>query len=722
MFLIHRISGRCSTKSSSMKLSSLIVFCLTILLPLTGWTEDNTDQNNPVELNKIVVVGQLDNARDSIVPSLGASEYTIDRDQISNQSQGDNASFNQILLRAPGVAQDSYGQDRVRSEDGNLQYRINDVLLPEGITGFGQELDSKFVSNVSLITGTLPAQYGINTSGIIDIHTKSGAFNNGGSVSVYGGSNNTMDTSFSYGGSDAKKDINYFVTGSYLENNEGLENAADNLFPNHDQTQQGKFFTYVSKVIDDESRLSVMLSSSYGVFQVPNVNGESTYFDTNSVPNPGFPVIPSSDLNERQTEQNYYGIIAYQKTMDELNYQVSAFTRYSDALFKPDIIGDLDYNGIASQVDSSIFTYGLEFDGSYALNDQHTLRAGSIVTISQAINDNTSIVFPLDTNGNPVLPTNSIVDNNQKQGEIYGIYLQDEWKVTEPLTINFGGRFDQAYLYTNEYQFSPRINGVYEFNKDTKVHAGYARYFTPPPFELIQNVDPHIFDNTSNALDVDQASPTEAERSHYFDVGITHNFTPELHVGLDNYYKISRNQLDEAQFGQSLINVPINYSQGREYGSELAINYKKGGFSAYSNVAWNKNVIKQVTSGQYNFEQQEINYIDNYWIIMDQSESLTGSAGVSYVWNDTKLYSDLLYGSGFRKGFANLKHVGFHNPVNLGIEHTFSFPNFPVFKARFDVVNVFDEVYELRDGTGVGVFGPQYGPRRGFYGGISVDF
>ena len=62
-----------------------------------------------------------------------------------------NAAFNQTLLRAPGVAEDSFGQLHVRGEHANLQYRINDVLIPEGITGFGQELDTRMLSSVSLI-------------------------------------------------------------------------------------------------------------------------------------------------------------------------------------------------------------------------------------------------------------------------------------------------------------------------------------------------------------------------------------------------------------------------------------------------------------------------------------------------------------------------------------------------------------------------------------------
>ena len=38
---------------------------------------------------------------------------------------------------------------------------------------------------------------------------------------------------------------------------------------------------------------------------------------------------------------------------------------------------------------------------------------------------------------------------------------------------------------------------------------------------------------------------------------------------------------------------------------------------------------------------------------------------------------------------------------------------------RFDVINVFDTSYVIRNGTGIGVFANQYGPRRGYYVGLA---
>jgi hypothetical protein len=125
--------------------------------------------------NVVVTSQELDISREAIVPSLGATRYTVGPDRLDSQSRGEDAPFNQTMLRFPGVAQDSFGQLHVRGEHANLQYRIDDVLLPESIPGFGQVLETRFADNISLVTGALPAQFGFRTTGVIDIHTKNGA-------------------------------------------------------------------------------------------------------------------------------------------------------------------------------------------------------------------------------------------------------------------------------------------------------------------------------------------------------------------------------------------------------------------------------------------------------------------------------------------------------------------------------------------------------------------
>ncbi len=294
---------------------------------------------NVTQLGNVTVVGKLDQARNQILPDLGATAYSINKDQIAALSQGGNAPMNQVILRAPGVAEDSAanGDLHVRGEHANLQYRINDVLLPEGITGFGLELDPLFVDSMQLITGSLPAQYGFRTAGVVDIQTKSGSFDQGGEVSIYGGSYDTVRPSFELGGSQGK--WNYFVDGSYNNNNLGIENPTPSQTAIHDNTEQYKTFLYSSFILDDTSRISVMGSASYSDFQVPNTPGLQNDPANFSAPG-GDPWMPgtfnSSVLNENQNEQNYYGVVTYQKSAGDLNFQISAFGRNSSVHFTPE--------------------------------------------------------------------------------------------------------------------------------------------------------------------------------------------------------------------------------------------------------------------------------------------------------------------------------------------------------------------------------------------------
>jgi hypothetical protein len=101
----------------------------------------DTERASPsVTLDLDVIARQLDIARNQIQPNLGASFYEFSRQAIENQPQGDNAPMNQVLLQAPGVTQDSFGQLHVRGDHANLQFRLNGVQLPEGINVFGQAL------------------------------------------------------------------------------------------------------------------------------------------------------------------------------------------------------------------------------------------------------------------------------------------------------------------------------------------------------------------------------------------------------------------------------------------------------------------------------------------------------------------------------------------------------------------------------------------------------
>ena len=698
---------------------------------------------NVVTLDKTTVVGHLDEAREQIVSSLGATSYLITSDQIADLAQGANAPFNQVLLRAPGVAQDSAanGGLHVRGEHGNLQYRINDVLLPEGISGFGQELDTRFVDSVQLITGSLPAQYGFRTAGVVDIHTKSGTSLTGGEVQLYGGSYNTVRPSLEYGGSSGK--LSGYVTGSYNHNDLGIENPTASSTAIHDVTEQYKLFTHVSYLLDDTSRLSFIGSASSSDFQVPNTPGQPGPFARTSageVPVGLPPAFDSTALDENQREQNGYAVMAYQKSVDELNLQLSAFGRRSTVHFTPDPIGDLYFNGAASDVNRKLTGGGFQADGSWQLGDHHTLRFGGSVLDDSVSSDATVTVYDLDSSGNPRGAPRGIADDHTLHALFGGAYLQDEWKLLPKLTLNYGARFDvYSSRFDTESQLSPRVNLIYEATDTTKIHAGYARYFTPPPPEFVSDSTLAKFENTSNSTGGNQNDPVKAERSHYLDIGLTQTLAPGLQVGVDGYYKTARNQLDDGLFGQTLILSAFNYEKGEVYGVEFTGSYVHGGFSPYANIAYSVGKGKNWNSAQFLFGPDgpgtDRDYVRNHWVALDHDQTVSGSFGMAYTWTEsarssTRTYLDAVYGSGLHTDstdslgntIPNGSTVPAYYSVNLGVVQSFKLGGRRILRARLDVVNLTDHIYQLRDGSGVGVNAAQYGMRRGFFGSLSYAF
>ncbi len=689
------------------------------------------DAVDTAALPEIVVTAQhLDEGRSRIQTQTGASTYTIDAKAIAATPGGDNTLLNQVVMQAPEVAQDSFGQFHVRGEHNGLQYRLNGIILPEGISVFGQSLDPRLISSMSLITGALPAEYGLRTAGIIDITTKSGIQIPGGALSLYGGSHGTIEPSLSFGGSSGQ--YSYFVSGDFLRNDLGIESPDGSSNPIHDHTKQYHGFGYFEDILDEENRVALVLGSSVSRFQIPNqyglqpplgltVNGESAY--------------PSQNLDENQREVTQFGALSWQHSAGALDVQSSFIARYSSLTFIPDALGDLLYTGIAQNAFKQNVAYALQSDGAYRLNDSHTLRAGLFLQTDHSISETTSDVLLTDDSGTPLGDTpTAIIDNGTRTEWIESGYLQDEWHVQPTFNVNYGLRFDRFNAYTSASQVSPRLNVVWQALPGTTVHAGYSRYLSPPPFELVGGETIDKFNNTTSPPASSRADAPLPERANYYDLGLQQKITPALTLGVDTYYKQSTDLIDEGQFGAPIILTPFNYRYGKQYGAEFTANYTTRTFTAYLNLAAQSAKGKQINSAQFNFAAEDLAYIANNYIHLDHEQQLTASGGVSYLWHDTRFSADMLVGSGLRAdldlapgqttpyggtGIPNGAHLPYYTQINGGITHIFQIPGAGTLTARFDVINVFDREYQIRNGTGVGVGAPQFGPRRGVFFGLS---
>jgi outer membrane receptor protein involved in Fe transport len=724
---------------------------------LSSITPALAQSNSTTDLETVTVTAQrLEQARVGIQTQLGASVYTVTEQDIAGLPGGDNMLLNQVILQMPSVAQDSFGQLHIRGEHNALQYRIDGIILPEGISVFGQTLDPRLASSVQLITGALPAEYGLDTGGIVDIHTKTGLFDSGGHISMYGGSHNTLEPSFDYGGSSGS--FNYFVTGDYNTNSLGIESPDGSHTPQHDRTKQWHGFAFLQDVLDQDSSITAVLGTSNDMFQIPNQQGlQPTGIggivglgpqDPGSgnfvLQDNGQTALPSQALDERQREITHFATVSYLRSMGPLDFDLSAFGRYSSLYYTPgNNVGDLLYNGVAQTAYKRDEAYGLQAEGAYHLTD-HTIRFGAIYQADDILSRTSSLVLatapgsPTNPNPNPLctdptqtcqisdMPLN-IIDNGSKHAWSYSFYVQDEWKIFPELTVNYGLRYDQYQAYSSGDQLSPRVNAVWTPFSGTTVHAGYSRYFSPPPIELVSSSDISLFNNTTNAPAITQDTTPIAERADYYDIGASQQISDQLKMGIDGYYKLSKNMIDEGQFGAPIILTPFNYAHGRQYGAELTADYIDGNFSAYGNFALEHAVGIDWISSQFNFTPADFAYVQDHYIHLDHEQFASASAGVSYKWMNTVFSSDMIYGTGLRQSITapdgtnipNGGHVPPYVSINAGISHDFTDIGWDGVTARVDVINLFDVDYQIRSGSGIGVFAPQYGQRRGFFFGLS---
>ncbi|MBL6665199.1 MAG: TonB-dependent receptor [Rickettsiales bacterium] len=672
------------------------------------------------ELNYEVVADKLNESRNNLSISTGSSLFSFDQEDINNLPLGQATSLNQVLQRAPGVVTNAQNQIHVRGDHSGLQYRINGMMLPEGINGFGQAFDTHFVDSIDFLTGAMPAQYGFRTSGVVDIKTKDGNFANKNRSEITVGGNDTFGANQQVGGTSGR--LSYYVNANYLQNSRGIESTTAARDSINNDTTQDNVFGYFSYLLEPTKKLSVIVSNSNNRYEIPNNPNQSQDYHLD-----GSTITDSLDLREKQIEANRFAVVALQGIMDNgVDYQLSLFSRYSNLEFLPDY-QSLVYSGISSDLDRSSFANGIQGDYAYSLNDKNTLRAGFYAVNDRVKSFSNNNVFHChedddDDHGHGHACEQEephvaelVADNSVRDSQFYSLYLQNEWKALESLTLNYGARFDISHAYKNENQLSPRAGLVYDFDKKTKFHAGYSRYFTPPSVAAVSPRTLSSFEGTSNEAEVSQNDPVKAERSHYFDVGVAHKLTPSLTLALDGFYKKSKNYLDEHQFGNSRLYSPFNYGKAKSYGLEFKADYKKEDWMAYLNFSAQRVQARNINSAQYIVHEEEYEYAHNNWVTPGHVQNYSGVIGGAYKIFDNVVAADALFGSGLATGENNKNTMPSYWQVNGSVSRNVKIGNIDKINLRLSVLNAFDEVYQYSNGTGISVNASQFAPRRTYY-------
>lgn len=700
--------------------------------PKAGDHDDDDDgdgDDGPKRTGEIVVTAhQLDNARAQVSASLGASTYSLSNDVIEKRPSGEAANLVNVLLQMPGVSQNGSGELHVRGAQG-LQYRINNVIIPDGFTDLADTLRARFADKMELVTGALPAQYGLQTGGVVNITTKSGVYGQGGEVELSGGTLGRFEGAFDAMGSLGE--TNYYVSGSYLRSDAGLSAPDRSTSPLHDHTDQIDGFAYFDRILDAQSRLSLIVGASNDSYDLPHPRGinAATYSAAATFQCPLMigitPTYNSEAWGGHERVASQYGILSYQRSAGTLTTQLSATVRASALAITPDVVGDVLFTGLAQAVSKHNLSTGLQAEGLYELSPAHRLRGGITFNWSRDRSRISYSVLPVGGTGQQTSTTLLTIPGFEAETRRQlGAYLEDEWLLGERLTLNTGLRFDSTTNTGGGDALSPRINAVWKPAGGTTAHLGYARYFVPAS-EDTGTANAALLAQTSGAWPTTTESAVKAERDDYLDLGVEQKLE-DLTLGVDAYWRHARNLLDAVRIGSTVLSRPFNYERGKAWGVELTATYTEGSLSIWGNLAVAQIEGRNIVAGQAPFTAAQLQWIASHDVATNGDQHVTGSLGAAWHSGRLRLSADAVVGSGLPRsaagGAPNGARMAANAQVNLAATYRLEGLRHRPLTVRLDVLNALGARYALQDGTSLAEGNAQWGTPRGIYAGIEQAF
>ncbi|MGO9803378.1 MAG: TonB-dependent receptor plug domain-containing protein [Steroidobacteraceae bacterium] len=663
-----------------------------------------------------VVIEASSTAGPAVSPT-GANQYGASAADIAASPKGATAPLTDLLTQMPGVALDQNQQIHIRNTEGpQFQYQINGALVPLDINTnppFLSMLNPLFIKRLDLLDGVLPARYSYATGGVVNIETRDGCEDPSGAASLGFGQRDTLEPSFEYAGCHGA--LSSYVSGLYQQSNTAFSSATAGPTPIHDFTHQGQLFGFFSYPLSPTDTLSVLLSGAASRNQLPNVPGLAPEFDL-----AGAPVPPSAAIDSYLDFSDALAVVALSGLLaDKVSYQIAASQHAISQRFEPDPVGELIYQGVASTARHEDHDTTLEGDLSFALG-AHTLGTGFYAGEYRVAANDSSLVFPAGDTGTQLsdVPV-SVLNNDHANNLVAGVYVDDLWRITSALSASLGVRWDTLSGFTSGQQVSPDLSLVYKPASDTTLHTGLARYFQVPSLLGISPTAQAAFAGTTASGPPGIPAPvTEDDRE--WDAGVVRQITSRLTLSADAYYEWTTHYLDTGQFGVVPIFAPFNYAEGHIWGGELAARYQTETFAAYTNFTVGRNWQRGVVTGQFNFDTEELAYIDTHDIVLDHQPLYGAAAGVSWRVGAYAFAADGLYSSGLRAGFADLEPLPTVMQIDMSAERTWRVPGLGVIENRIAVLNALDRVNLIRPAEGIGIFQSAYGPRRTLYDTITL--
>ena len=512
-------------------------------LLLTDDFQLNIELNTGIELEEVIVKAN------SFEEQLNSSEMSVEA--ISTKEAklipvllGESDILKSIQLK-PGIPSGAEGTTGLFVRGGSADQNL--IVLDEAVVynayhlfGFFSTFNTDAVKDLKLYKGGFPSQYGGRLSSVIDVKLKEG---NNKKFSGSGGLG-AIASRLTLEGPIQKGKSSFIVSGrrTYFDVFTRQLNRSNRDKPDNNPIPD--YFFY-----DLNTKLNFTLGKKDKIYL-------SGYFGRDVF---GF----QGDFFDFQFDWgNATGTIRWNHVFNPRLFANTTFT-YSDYQYNI----ENKVTGFSFLVGSGIRDINLKSDFYYVLNNQHTLRFGGNITNHQfdvgrlkAGSDDGEINFQAGQNFDAM------------EG---GVYVSEEWEVSDRLKINAGLRLSGFYEDDRFYGgIEPRLSGKYSLTNRLSLKASYARMY--------QYL--HLVSTGGVALPTDIWYPStrkvKPQSSDQVALGLAYLLGSDFFLTFETYYKKLHNQLEfidgAALFANDNLEEEFAIGKGRGYGLELSLEKKEG--------------------------------------------------------------------------------------------------------------------------------------------------
>ena len=542
--------------------------------------ELNVQLNDVTKQLEEVIVSSAATKRDIQTPSLGVTVLSLKGIKKLPTMMGE-VDVIRSLQTLPGVSSVGEGANglniRGSNVDQNLIY-IDDtpIFNPTHMFGLFSVFASDAIRDLELYKGGIPTRFGGRSASVLDIkmiEPNTDKFKMQGGIGIV---SNRLLAEIPI----MKEKLSVMVAGRLSLNDFMFKWFA----PNYLKNIRANFSDVATKVFYRPNNKNTISFSSYlsqdyyrvdSLFSIENVIAKRTSFDY-------------GHTNFAIHWNHYFS--------EKLNLMLSAVsTVYKTKTYAPDTVNTIDLNSFIKYKNLSA-----SFD--YQPNDKHKMNFGGTITRYD--------IDPGSLNIGVVSRVATVKIQDEQSMEA-AIYADDEFKMNETFTIQYGLRYSQYWRIGagtfNEYMpnrmpslnsiiskktygdgevmssyggFEPRLTMKYSIGENTTMKFGYNRM--QQFFQLLSNNTTPL--PTSRWKTADQF--IKPQQSDFLSLGLFKTYNENVYeASLETYYRDVRNTLDFISGANLQLNPNIETQlvtgKSKAYGVELMVQKKKGEVSGW---------------------------------------------------------------------------------------------------------------------------------------------